>query len=186
MRWKNIIATGTLIIGSTVTIFANTGEVNTSNINKDAMLDTTKNIDLMYKYEWEQYKNSKEYKSEMKRINLEKELGIKIEKLIPIKWRVSYYTSLNCENSKYGNVAATGEKLKYGFVANNHLNFGTKILVDGNLKVVKDRGSNKYFSNSNAIDVFVPRLDGESDYKYYKRVNNMGRHYKEGYIIVEG
>ncbi len=185
MRWRNIIVTGALIISSTITVFANTEEVDTSNINKNVMLNTTKNIDLMYKYEWEQYKNSKEYKLEMTRINLEKELEIKIEKLIPVTWEVSYYTSLNCENSKHGAVTATGENLRYGFVANNHLKFGTKILVDGNLKVVKDRGSNKYFSNSNAIDVFVPRLDRESDYKYYKRVNNMGRHYKEGYIIIE-
>ncbi|MCC0764739.1 hypothetical protein IR151_17230 [Clostridioides sp. ES-S-0006-03] len=185
MRWRNIIVTGALIVGSTITIFANTEEINTSNINKNVILDTTKNIDLMYKYEWEQCKNSKEYKLEIKKMNLEKELNIKIEKLIPTIWEVSYYTSLNCENSKHGAVTATGEKLQYGFVANNHLKFGTKILVDGNLKVVKDRGSNKYFGNSNAIDVFVPRLNKESDSKYYKRVNNMGRHYKEGYIIVE-
>lgn len=62
MRWRNIIVTGALIISSTVTVFANTEEVDTSNINKNVMLNTTKNIDLMYKYEWEQYKNSKEYK----------------------------------------------------------------------------------------------------------------------------
>lgn len=168
MRWKNILVTGALIVGSTIHVFANTEDVVNNNINKELIADTARNINLMYKKEWEQYKNTKEYKLEIKRINLEKELEIKIEKLIPMTWKVSYYTSLNCENSKYGAVTATGEKLRYGFVANNHLKFGTKILVDGNLKVVKDRGSNKYFGNSNAIDVFVPRIKGESDYKYYK------------------
>ncbi|EMJ6828847.1 hypothetical protein M3F36_016680 [Clostridioides difficile] len=186
MRWRNILVTSVLVMGSSIHIFANTKEISTSRMDKNIVADTAKNINLMYKYEWEQHKNSSEYKLEIKRINLEKDLGIKIEKLIPVTWEVSYYTSLNCENSEYGAITATGEKLQYGFVANNHLKFGTKILVDGNLKVVKDRGSNKYFGNSNAIDVFVPKLEGESDYKYYKRVNNMGRHYKEGYIIVEG
>lgn len=185
MRCKNMLITGALIAGSTIHVFANTEDVVNNNMNKELMAGTARNINLMYKNEWEKYKNSSEYKLEIKRINLEKELGIKIEKLIPIIWEVSYYTSLNCENSKYGAITATGERLRYGFVANNHLKFETKILVDENLKMVKDRGSNKYFSNSNAIDVFVPRLDGENDYKYYKRVNNMGRHYKEGYIIVE-
>lgn len=101
-------------------------------------------------------------------------------------WKVSYYIFLNCENSRYGVVIVIGEKLRYGFVVNNYFKFGIKILVDGNLKVVKDRGFNKYFGNFNVIDVFVLRIKGESDYKYYKRVNNMGRYYKEGYIIVEG
>ncbi|ENY8630153.1 hypothetical protein NMJ53_012620 [Clostridioides difficile] len=160
MRWRNILVTSVLVMGSSIHIFANTKEMSTSRMDKNIVADTAKNINLMYKYEWEQHKNSSEYKLEIKRINLEKDLGIKIEKLIPVTREVSYYTSLNCENSKYGAITATGEKLQYGFVANNHLKFGTKILVDENLKVVKDRGSNKYFGNSNAIDVFVPRIKG--------------------------
>ncbi|MCC0682504.1 hypothetical protein IC218_19875 [Clostridioides sp. ES-S-0005-03] len=186
MRWISTIVISILMVASGVQVFYSHEEVfNTSNMERSLITYITKNINLMYEYEWNKYRNSKEYKLEIKKMNLEKELNIKIEKLIPITWEVSYYTSLNCENSKHGAVTATGENLQYGFVANNHLKFGTKILVDGNLKVVKDRGSNRYFGTSNAIDVFVPRLDRESDYKYYKRVNNMGRHYQEGYIIIE-
>ncbi|HGM1374872.1 TPA: hypothetical protein ACKONX_002837 [Clostridioides difficile] len=112
MRWRNILVTSVLVMGSSIHIFASTKEMSTSRMDKNIVADTAKNINLMYKYEWEQHKNSSEYKLEIKRINLEKGLGIKIEKLIPVTWEVSYYTSLNCENSKYGAITATGEKLQ--------------------------------------------------------------------------
>ncbi|MDW0050344.1 hypothetical protein RHK18_20110 [Clostridioides difficile] len=94
MRWRNILVTSVLVMGSSIHIFANTKEMSTSRMDKNIVADTAKNINLMYKYEWEQHKNSSEYKLEIKRINLEKDLGIKIEKLIPVTWEVSYYTSL--------------------------------------------------------------------------------------------
>ncbi|EQF27387.1 hypothetical protein QEW_0708 [Clostridioides difficile CD160] len=84
MRCKNMLITGALIAGSTIHVFANAEDVVNNNMNKELMAVTARNINLMYKNEWEKYKNSSEYKLEIKRINLEKELGIKIEKLIPV------------------------------------------------------------------------------------------------------
>ena len=51
------------------------------------------------------------------------------------------------------------------------------------IKVVEDRGSDKYFSTINSCDVFVPRNPGENDAEYFSRVNAKGRHYKQSYII---
>ncbi len=87
----------------------------------------------------EDYKNSDEYKLKVQKEKLQNQLGIKINKLVPITFEVSYYTSLNQENG-YGAITATGDDLEDGFVANNHLSFGTKIIVDGKLKTVMDRG----------------------------------------------
>ena len=139
-------------------------------VNIDTIVKSGKSFNSKYNQGMEDYKNSDEYKLKVQKEKLQNQLGIKIKKLVPITFEVSYYTSLNQEN---------------GYGANNHLSFGTKIIVDGKLKTVMDRGSSKYFSNSNAIDVFVPKWSNESESEYYDRVNNMGRHYKKGYIIVE-
>lgn len=82
-------------------------------------------------------------------------------------------------------IIVIGDDLEDGFVVNNYLSFGIKIIVDGKLKIVMDRGFSKYFSNFNVIDVFVFKWSNESELEYYDRVNNMGRYYKKGYIIVE-
>ena len=153
-------------------------------VNIDTIVKSGKSFNSKYNQGMEDYKNSDEYKLKVQKEKLQNQLGIKIKKLVPITFEVSYYTSLNQENG-YGAITATGDDLEDGFVANNHLSFGTKIIVDGKLKTVMDRGSSKYFSNSNAIDVFVPKWSNESESECYDRVNNMGRHYKKGYIIVE-
>ncbi|MGL5380400.1 MAG: 3D domain-containing protein, partial [Clostridium sp.] len=100
---------------------------------------------------------------------------------------ISYYSDLAIENSKYGNITATGKVLEDGMIANNHLDFGTNVYIEGEgLKVVEDRGSNKYFSKITACDVLVPRNPGESSSDYYKRVNNKGRKQLKGYVLEIG
>ena len=95
----------------------------------------------------------------------------------------TFEISLNCENG-FGNITATGKTLEDGMIANNFLEFGTKVYIEGlGLKTVEDRGSKKYFNAVNKADVFVPRNHGESDSEYYKRVNNLGRRYINGYIL---
>ena len=90
-------------------------------------------------------------------------------------FELSFYSDLNCENG-YGNLTASGKTLSDGMIANNYLDFGTNVYIDGyGLKVVEDRGSYKYFNAVNKADVFVSRIEGESDSEYYKRVNMLGR-----------
>ena len=98
-------------------------------------------------------------------------------------FEISFYSDLNCENG-FGNITATGKTLKDGMIANNFLNFGTKVYIDGlGLKTVEDRGSKKYFNAVNKADVFIHRNYGESDKEYYRRVNNLGRKHIDGYIL---
>lgn len=117
------------------------------------------------------------------------ELNLKYDKNIfylqPIEFEVSYYTDLDCENG-FGPINCVGEPLIDGMVANNILELGTQIYFpELGLKTVSDRGSAKYFSKLDAVDVFVPRNKNESDADYYKRVNNLGRHTVTGYILME-
>ena len=131
-----------------------------------------------------EYISSDEYKIREETRKWRLPLGISIDQLQPIRVEVSYYTDLSIENSKFGNVTATGKELKQGMIANNRLKFGTKIYIEGEgMKTVEDRGSNKYFSKVSACDVFVPKISGESSSEYYKRVNQKGRCYKQAYII---
>ena len=98
-------------------------------------------------------------------------------------FELTFYTSLSEENGDYEGVTCNGSKLKGGMVANNKLPQGTKIITKefGEL-TVSDRGG-KNFNVSNRLDVFVPRINGESDRQYRKRVMSMGRVKVKGIII---
>lgn len=121
--------------------------------------------------------------------NLIDQLNKKYDKNIvylePVEFQVSYYTDLNSENG-FGPINCKGERLAQGMVANNVLELGTQIyLPELGLKTVSDRGSARHFSRVDAIDVFVPRNEGETDNEYYKRVNDLGIHTVTGYILKE-
>lgn len=138
------------------------------------------------KEEIAKYIGSDEYKLREETRSWRLPRGISIDQLQPIMMEISYYSDLAIENSKYGNITATGKTLKDGMIANNHLDFGTNVYIAGEgMKVVEDRGNSKYFSTVAACDVFVPRISGENDAEYYNRVNAKGRHYKQAYIIKE-
>ena len=112
--------------------------------------------------------------------------GVNLIGYSKITFEVSFYSDLNCENG-FGNITATGKTLGDGMIANNFLEFGTKVYIEGlGLKTVEDRGSKKYFNAIDKVDVFVPRINGESDSEYYKRVNNLGRKNIDGYILFIG
>lgn len=136
-----------------------------------------------YSEELASYAKTDEFKMKHFKHDLEMKYNTRIKELRKITWKISFYTDLTIENSKYGAVNARGERLQDGMIANNILSLGAKVLIDNKLHYVADRGSNKYFYDVAMIDVFVPRIPGESDNTYYKRVNNMGRVQKEGYII---
>ena len=86
----------------------------------------------------------------------------------------SYYTDLSEENGGYTGITCTGEPLKYGHIASNVWELGTQFKTqDGQIFTVADKGGSN-FNSYNRVDCYIPRQIGESDYQYYKRVNNMG------------
>ena len=138
------------------------------------------------KEELVEYIGSDEYKLREETRSWRLPRGISIDQLQPIMMEISYYSDLAIENSKYGNITAKGKTLQNGMIANNHLDFGTNVYIEGEgMKVVEDRGNSKYFSTVTACDVFVPRVSGENNTEYFNRVNAKGRHYKQAYIIKE-
>lgn len=98
---------------------------------------------------------------------------------------LTFYTSLAEENGGYAGITCTGGKLTPGMVANNVLPLGTEIHTSefGTL-TVSDRGGNN-FNTIHRLDVFIARSDGESDWEYKKRVNDMGKVKIKGYIAKQ-
>lgn len=97
---------------------------------------------------------------------------------------LTFYTSLESENSSAGAVTCQNKPLTPGGVANNVIPQNTKIYLEGYGNVtVNDRGSDKYFGVDNRLDVYIPREPGESDRQYSRRVNNYGIQKVQGYII---
>ena len=71
-------------------------------------------------------------------------------------------------------MTAYGEVPVAGVVASNAYPKGTQFLFpNGQVFTVKDRGGSS-FNNYNRLDVFVPRLKGESDAQYDKRIRTYG------------
>ena len=99
---------------------------------------------------------------------IEKENSYNIELIF------SFYTSLSSENGGNEGITCTGSKLKYGDLASNVWGLGTQFKTqDGQIFTVVDKGGS-HFNSYNRVDCYIPRQIGESDYQYYKRVNNMG------------
>lgn len=97
---------------------------------------------------------------------------------------LTFYTSLNSENSSAGPVTCQNKPLTHGGVANNVIPQNTNIYLEGYGQVtVNDRGSDKYFCVDNRLDVFIEREPGESDRQYYQRVNSYGVQKVNGYIV---
>lgn len=94
---------------------------------------------------------------------------------------LTFYTCLPSENSGY-TTTAWGEVPTYGMVASNVYERGTRIYLEGYGEfVVADRGGSN-FDNYNRLDVFIPRLYGESDEEYSQRVYSLGVVNVKGYI----
>lgn len=142
---------------------------------------------------------------EIKQIKLQKELEIEKQKKIAEEnervrleqiridktycdFVLTYYALLSQECGNTLGVTASGKQVQEGMVASpKALSFGTKILIEGNEYTVEDRGSSKYIKVNNdgsiRLDVFIGRLNGESDSQYSKRVNDMGVKRVKGYIV---
>ena len=104
------------------------------------------------------------------------------EEWIEVNLHISYYTTLDCENSSYGAIDAQGNELKFGTIAiPRDLPLGTQFKIDGYEDMIftgTDRGSTKYIrwidTNTMKIDMCIPRNKGEGDKAYFNRVNSMG------------
>ncbi|WP_252241519.1 hypothetical protein [Clostridium sp. ZBS18] len=165
-------------------------------INLKEMVQTDSNNDLLmnkFKIQNGEKTSIDKYIGEQERIRLETEKQKKLEEERlkeqeeSKQWRefeLTFYTSLNCENSIHGAVNCHGQKLSRGTVANNSIPQFTQIYLEEYGEVtVSDKGSSKFFNNDYHLDMYVPRNNGESDSNYIKRVNNMGRKTVKGYVV---
>ena len=92
---------------------------------------------------------------------------------------LTFYTTVECG----GNISCEGKKLTQMVVANNVRPLGQKIELEGfGTLEVRDRGGNNFF-NPFRLDVFLPRLQGESDYQYQKRARDLGRVKVKGRVV---
>lgn len=92
----------------------------------------------------------------------------------PVELTLTFYGDGAHENGGYANMTAYGEVPVAGVVASNAYPKGTQFLFpNGQVFTVKDRGGSS-FNNYNRLDVFVPRLKGESDAQYDKRIRTYG------------
>jgi 3D (Asp-Asp-Asp) domain-containing protein len=128
-----------------------------------------------------------EYNSiEMVHKELEKEMQTEQKNNEPKlkEFILTFYTSLESENSSAGAVTCQNKPLSPGGVANNVIPQNTKIYLESYGQViVNDKGSNKYFGVDNRLDVFIEREPGESDRQYSHRVNSYGVQKVQGYIV---
>lgn len=94
---------------------------------------------------------------------------------------MSFYTSLIEENTSYGSVDAQGNPLTFGTIAiPRDIALGTRLHINNVGDFVgRDRGSRKHIrikeDGTWRIDVFIPRIKGETDNQYWRRVNNYGK-----------
>jgi 3D (Asp-Asp-Asp) domain-containing protein len=139
-----------------------------------------KEIDIKIK-EISDYMNSEEYALREKKNKLRQQTGLEIEDIKPTTFKSTFYSSLSSENGGY-TVTCNGKPLKGNIVANNTLPQGTRLLLNGQVYTVADRGSSR-FNNPNRLDILEERHPGESDKEYLDRVNKKGVDYIDGYIL---
>ena len=172
------IITSCLLLTPTNTVSASTNVENEVTFNK-INNDNTPKI-----YEENYHKLKEEFKTKQNIINRVNERFDKIEEKkrkeeeernsYNIELIFSFYTSLSSENGGNEGITCTGSKLKYGDLASNIWGLGTQFKTqDGQIFTVADKGGS-HFNSYNRVDCYIPRQIGESDYQYYKRVNNMG------------
>ena len=173
------IITTTLLLTPTNTVAYANNTVEKVTFNK-INNDNTPKI-----YEESYYKLKEEFKTKQNIINRVNERFDKIEEQrrqeriekedsYNIELIFSFYTSLSSENGGNEGITCTGSRLKYGDLASNVWGLGTQFKTqDGQIFTVVDKGGS-HFNSYNRVDCYIPRQIGESDYQYYKRVNNMG------------
>lgn len=128
---------------------------------------------------------TEEASKDVKEASIQKPEVVK-DNRIKVDFLISFYTSLACENTKYGAVDAMSTPLKFGTIAvPKDIPLKSKFYIDGYDYEfeARDRGGKVVWTKGGEmkIDIFIPRKKGESDNAYYKRVNNMGVVKASGY-----
>lgn len=154
---------------------------------------TPSTISLEKQFEKDKLEKIRREEEERKRLEIERQKEIeKQKKAMNTKTFVlTYYGSTVNECGNSLGITASGKKVKSGMVASPpSLKFGTQIEINGTIYTVEDRGHPKYIKENNdgsiRLDVFIPRLEGENDTQYEKRVNNMGVQRVKGTILRYG
>ena len=86
------------------------------------------------------------------------------------KWKITAYCAKKCCCGKWADGrTASNKPVKYGYVANNWLSFGTKIQIEGiGSFEVQDRGARSYFgSKTNHIKAFDIYMDSHLEAKKF-------------------
>jgi 3D (Asp-Asp-Asp) domain-containing protein len=143
---------------------------------------------IQVQFENKKIENEKK-KAEEERLRKEKELEEQKKNEPKLQdFVLTYYGLLSSECGNTKGITASGKKISRGMIASPpQLKFGTKIIIEGNEYVVEDRGSSKYIKVNNdgsiRLDVYLERLDGESDKEYYNRIQSKGVKRLKGYIV---
>lgn len=96
-----------------------------------------------------------------------------------IEFTLTFYTTVECG----GNISCEGKRLTQMVIANNVRPLGQKIELEGyGTLEVRDRGS-KIFNRDTVLDIFLPRLQGESNYQYQQRARDLGRIKVKGRVV---
>ena len=156
---------------------------------------------VMMEKEFEKHRIEREKKLEEERLRkLEEERLRKEEERQAQQRRIeqktktfvlTYYGSTVNECGNDLGITASGKKVQSGMVASPPcLSFGTQIQIGDNVYVVEDRGHPDFIKQNNdgsiRLDVYIPRLSGESTSQYEKRVNDMGVKRVQGVILRYG
>ena len=156
---------------------------------------------VMMEKEFEKHRIEREKKLEEERLRKLEEERLRKEEERPAHQRwleqntktlvLTYYgrTVNECGNDL--GITASGKKVQSGMVASPPcLSFGTQIQIGDNVYVVEDRGHPDFIKQNNdgsiRLDVYIPRLSGESTAQYEKRVNDMGVKRVQGVILRYG
>ena len=151
-----------------------------SNYYENKIKEKDKSIEDMNNSIKDMNKSIEDLKNNIKSLEEDKE-KLKKELANTVNLELTYYTTLPCENGGY-TTTAIQTRLRHGVIASNYYPIGTKILIEGTVYTVEDRGSSN-FDGPNRLDVLVERRSGEYDSEYLKRVNNMGRKKVKGRIL---
>lgn len=175
---------------STITPFPEAKQLIDSKINSNEMVLKTDKLGLLINPIQEKFEKDK---IELEKKKAEEETKKQIEEQKKNEpelqtFLLTYYGLLSSECGNTKGITASGKRISRGMIASPpQLKFGTKIMIEGNEYVVEDRGSSKYIKVNNdgsiRLDVYLPKIDGESDNEYYKRIQSKGVRKVKGYII---
>ena len=149
---------------------------------------------VMMEKEFEKHRIEREKKLEEERLRKEEEKRQAHQRWLEQNTKtfvLTYYGSTVNECGNDLGITASGKKVQSGMVASPPcLSFGTQIQIGDNVYVVEDRGHPDFIKQNNdgsiRLDVYIPRLSGESTAQYEKRVNDMGVKRVQGVILRYG